>query len=164
MISILILSTLLTTVAAIGCTPDQKQQMLDAIVKNPKWTACQQATAPFDFYAALTQTGAAATANDIERFTAAPACTTVYDSFQDSLKQANCDEVRDLAGLSVDKLLGVASASASPTSRIPVPATTPVELSTKTEPLEPTMTTSLASGSASVAIITMSSALAMLLF
>ncbi|RQM30387.1 hypothetical protein B5M09_012759, partial [Aphanomyces astaci] len=91
-------------VSAVGCTQDQKQQMLEAITKSPQWPACQQATAPFDFFLALTQEGPTPTPNDLTKFKGNAACTTVYSSFQDAIKQANCDEVADLVGISVDQL------------------------------------------------------------
>ncbi|RHY38149.1 hypothetical protein DYB38_013332 [Aphanomyces astaci] len=98
--AIAVLAALLThDVSAVGCTPDQKQQMLDAITTHPSWPACQQATEPFDFFLALTQQGPKPTANDLAKFQAAAPCNTVYASFQDAIKRANCDEVAELVEL-----------------------------------------------------------------
>ncbi|ETW04468.1 hypothetical protein H310_04742 [Aphanomyces invadans] len=100
-------------VVAVGCTQGQKVQMLDAITKHPSWPACQQATLPFDFYLALTQEGPSPTTNDLTKFKANTACNAVYASFQDSMKQANCDEVADLVGIPVDQLVPPTAATTS---------------------------------------------------
>ncbi|ETV69007.1 hypothetical protein H257_15158 [Aphanomyces astaci] len=154
-------------VSAVGCAQDQKQQMLDAITKSPQWPACQQATTPFDFFLALTQEGPTPTPNDLAKFKAAAACTTVYTSFQDAIKQANCDEVADLVGMSVDQLVPpnttqpkatlapVASVPVAMAAATPKPTTKPSVPGTTVKASVDTAETSTAAASASMAVAAM---------
>ncbi|RHY38156.1 hypothetical protein DYB25_013636 [Aphanomyces astaci] len=134
--AIAVLAALLThDVSAVGCTPDQKQQMLDAITTHPSWPACQQATEPFDFFLALTQQGPKPTANDLAKFQAAAPCNTVYASFQDAIKRANCDEVAELVGVPADQLVPAAAPSTA-TSRDQAVALSPAVPAKSPRPME----------------------------
>ncbi|ETV69510.1 hypothetical protein H257_14875 [Aphanomyces astaci] len=122
-------------VSAVGCTPDQKQQMLDAITTHPSWPACQQATEPFDFFLALTQQGPKPTANDLAKFQAAAPCNTVYASFQDAIKRANCDEIAELVGVPADQLVPAAAPSTA-TPRDQAAALSPAVPAKSPRPME----------------------------
>nr|AIG55401.1 secreted protein [Thraustotheca clavata] len=99
MINIYFLLFTTAFVAAVPCSSTQKQQMLNVITADPQWASCKAATAPYDFYTSLTQAGPPPTAAQNDLFNSTPACTNVYNRFQDSLKQANCDQIQNLMGL-----------------------------------------------------------------
>ncbi|OQS07265.1 hypothetical protein THRCLA_00729 [Thraustotheca clavata] len=96
MINIYFLLFTTAFVAAVPCSSTQKQQMLNVITADPQWASCKAATAPYDFYTSLTQAGPPPTAAQNDLFNSTPACTNVYNRFQDSLKQANCDQIQNL--------------------------------------------------------------------
>ncbi len=105
-IFVLVLAVASSTVQAKACTPTERETMLDAIRKNPSWPACVNATTPFSFLAVLTEeTMQEPTSAQLRTFLATPACTTVYQDFQESLRQANCDDIKSLIGLTMPELI-----------------------------------------------------------
>nr|AIG55778.1 secreted protein [Thraustotheca clavata] len=118
MFSIFFAILIATAVVAVPCTSTQKQQMLNVITADPQWSTCKAATTPYDFYTSLTQGGPPPTTTQNDLFNSTPACTSVYDHFQDSLKQANCDQIQNLIGIPYTQFISLTMGTPSTTAPV----------------------------------------------